>query len=541
MWGRPLEGAEVWLVNRTQRARSDKDGRFELPMSPLGYQWARAKLRGFHRGSSRALITHDAPAQFVTMTLLPAADQTVRVVDEDGAPIAGAEVMFSRTASVGHVWLEQGERHVTDAQGRVIFADLALGNTAVHAVAPGFGVGEVNCYVGDSSEAVIKLTRTEAFRLRLQLTGATAEQIAAARWSLSSTRDGYGAGCTLPPSLTGGALDPDGTATIRGLPLDMELTQISIWLPDAGVSPRAENLPTARSQHRLDHQLTFAVVPRDEQPVSGTVVDDAGRPIAGLALTCNQYEFVKGRGLVRTDENGRFRFERVVAVGSTFSLQSRDARWVIDQAKTNALNAIRFRGRHESKLTPDAHHEVRCIPATELRGRVLDAAGHGVPGVDIELTTDWTADRTIGLLWATSDRDGMFVLPGLNGADRREVWIEARGNRGSTTGARVRLEVGAMTRLPDLTLTPPGAVAGTVRNAKAQPLAGVTLILLRADDHGEAAVAISDRDGRFRLAAGPGTYRITSFAGHQKDAKDQQEVEIRSGATTELALRCERR
>jgi Carboxypeptidase regulatory-like domain len=135
----------------------------------------------------------------------------------------------------------------------------------------------------------------------------------------------------------------------------------------------------------------------------------------------------------------------------------------------------------------------------------------------------------------------MFALPGLNGTDRREVWIEARGNRGSATGAKVRLEVGARIRLPDLTLAPPGAVTGTVRNAKAQPLAGVTLMLRRIDDAGEAAVAISDRAGRFRLVAGPGKYQLQWFAGHEKDANRQrQDVEIRSGATTELGLSCER-
>jgi hypothetical protein len=52
--------------------------------------------------------------------------------------VAGADVTASRTATPGYVWLEHGERHTTGADGTLRLEDLALGETVIRAVAPGF-------------------------------------------------------------------------------------------------------------------------------------------------------------------------------------------------------------------------------------------------------------------------------------------------------------------------------------------------------------------------------------------------------------------
>src|SRR5688500_7073924 len=98
MFGAPLRDAEVWLVNQRERTvRTDAEGRFAFDRVPLGYQWARVRARGLHRASGRVHVTDDAPLQFTHLVALPAADLDVRVVDAQGAPVAGADVIASRT------------------------------------------------------------------------------------------------------------------------------------------------------------------------------------------------------------------------------------------------------------------------------------------------------------------------------------------------------------------------------------------------------------------------------------------------------------
>ena len=532
MWGRPVAGAEVWLVGPDlPRQRTGDDGVFAFTCVPVGYQWARAAVRGWHRASTRVHVSHDAPLQFAEVVVLPAADVGVRVVDDTGAPVAGAEVVPSRTASAGYVWPTKDERYVTDAAGKILLQDLALGSTNINAVAPGFGFSSVRCYVGDGAEVVVKLPRTDALTLRLVLEGATKAQIAAARWHLSAMRDGYGAGCTLPPSLAGGRLDADGTATIRGLPRDMELSQIGIQVADASVVPRECGFQPAADT--LSHEAKFTAAPRQDPPVCGVVVDADGKPVPGLELVCSlHYGWSPS---TRTDDRGEFKFEHAVGLGQAFSLRSLDDRWVFDQIKQDLLEAIRNRRTFHGVLGKD-RCEVHCIAASSVRGRVVGADGRPVPGIGIELTTQWGDKRTIDIAWATSDRDGMFTLPRLNGADEREMWIVANGRGGAAVGARFVLGIDAQLRLPDLVLAPPAVVTGTVRDARGQPVFGATVALCRADGT-SVTEAISDRDGRFRVIGAAGSHRLRCFTGHEKDGRaEQQAVELHSGETIDIDL-----
>jgi protocatechuate 3,4-dioxygenase beta subunit len=527
--GRLVADAEVWLVDQALPHVRTAEGAFVLRQIPVGYSLVRAKASHWHRGTATVRVTDEDPLQFATVVLQPAADVDVRVVDDKGAAVSGAEVMCSRTSNPGYFRPERGESFVTDANGRVRLVDIALGDTAFHAIAPGFACASAAHYVGDGGEVVVRLARGQGFELRLVLAGASPEQLRAARWHLTPTRDGYGAGCQLPPSLMTGAVGADGAVTIQGLPIDMDFQSLSIVVPDAGVLPHAVHLPLGEVDRTRPHTVKFDVVAANEVPVLGVVRDPGGKPLAQLALSCKRYEFRRDAVTARTDASGAFRLERAVAAGETFELSSLDPRWVFDQPKAEKFEDLRYRGVFKGKLEADAPQDVRCVAAAEVRGRVIDAAGRGVAGVEVQLMADWDARRTLRIAGVTTDRDGVFVLPRLNPGAAPELWIEANGRTGAATSARFALAVGQTLRLPDLALTAAAFVEGTVVDAAGRPAYGASLRLQREN---EVAFAIADHEGHFRLAASPGPAKLLCFLGHERlgDPKSQS-VELRSGET----------
>jgi hypothetical protein len=199
---------------------------------------------------------------------------------------------------------------------------------------------------------VITLQRGEGVSLRLVFACATREQVRTARWHLCTMRDGYGAGCNMPPSLAGGGLDAAGTVTIRGLPSDMEFSQIGVQLVDAGVSPRTAALTREQVRERAVHELSFTAVARSAAPLRGRVVDSDGRPVPGLLLTCSANLAAKGARQTRTDAAGAgaFTFTSLVALGERFSPQAHDARWVLDQPKAERLDPLRYRRQFHASL-----------------------------------------------------------------------------------------------------------------------------------------------------------------------------------------------
>lgn len=533
--GRSVADADVWLVDSAvPHVRTDAEGAFVLRKVPVGYQAVRATAKGWHRGTASTLVGDDCPLQFATVVLQPGADVEVCVVDDKGAAVADAEVMSSRLANPGYFRPERDDRFVTDANGRVRVPAIALGATAFHAVAPGFVCTSVTHYVGDEGEVVVRLARGHGFELRLALGGSSPEQLRAARWFLTAARDGYGAGCQLPPSLVSGSFGADGVATIRGLPVDMDFQSVSVVLSDAGVLPHAVHLPLGEVDRTRPHTVKFDVVGADARPIRGIVLDPAGRPLPQFALACKRYEFRSESAKTRTDATGAFCIARVVAADETFELRSLDPRWVFEQPKAEVYQDLRYRGVFEATSSADAPHELRCIAAAEVRGRMVDATGRGVGGVDVRLTVPWDAKRTLGIASATTDRDGVFAMPRLNPGSASELWIEANGRTGAATSAHFALEVGQTLRLPDLALAAVGVVEGTVVDAAGKPAYGASLRLQREN---EVVFAIADREGRFRLAAAAGDAHVYCFLGHERigDPKPQA-VLLRSGETQTMRL-----
>jgi hypothetical protein len=189
---------------------------------------------------------------------------------------------------------------------------------------------------------------------------------------------------------------------------------------------------------------------------------------------------------------------------------------VFDQAKQDPLHEIRNRNRFEETVHADTKWEVHCIRASEVSGRIVDADGHGVAGANMHLMTYDQDGKPVDFAWAVSDRDGLFLLPHLNGTGERESWLEFTSRKGDGSSKRFRMGVGKAIPLGDLKATPPAVIEGVVRDHTGAPVPGASLRLVRRSQ--EADLTISDSEGRFHLVGGAGDYRLICHCGHEKDS-----------------------
>jgi hypothetical protein len=511
--GRPLAGADVWLAGSSApHVQTNGNAEFAFDRLPRGRAAVHAHRRGLHTGGTEAEVTDASPCVFARVVLLPAADVVVSVVDERDAPVAGAEVVPSRTA-ISELWPDAADqRFVTGTDGRVVVADQALGHTAFLAWAPGFVLAVNEGYVGDAAEVRIRLARGDGLALRLVMSNLPAARLRTAHWQLHAMR--AGSACLLPPSLVAGTFDDRGRAAVNGLSWDLESVQVVVTTADAAVHPKSVDIVPARSAS--PRPLEFGAVAADaaDADVRGVAFDPAGRPLPGLRLACRTPGALADLDVeARTGDDGAFCFPGVTPPGGSFCLASLDPRFALNQSKGSLRETARQRRLFTGTAAAHTLFEVQCVAATEIRGRIVDERRQGVAGTGVRLVTRSTSEvRPLDIAATASDRDGMFLFAGQNGVDQAEVWIEAEGSNGRGHSEPFRMAVGAAFQVPAVVLAAPAILEGVVADADGAPLPGATLLLI-ADDGAAAGTTITDRDGRYRFSAGGGSYRLRCWCG----------------------------
>ena len=158
----PAVGATVILMPFVERAKTGKDGRFDVPLGMEHFEEKSACLvvvRDVSRNlSASAEVDVTEPNISLEMTLAPAATLTGRVTGTDGQPIPNARIsVYLFWARYGSS-IDDGQRK-TDAQGRYKVRTLPGGlRYTVCATAEGFGKADVELEVtqGHSGELVIE-------------------------------------------------------------------------------------------------------------------------------------------------------------------------------------------------------------------------------------------------------------------------------------------------------------------------------------------------------------------------------------------------
>ncbi|MEM9380699.1 MAG: sigma-70 family RNA polymerase sigma factor [Planctomycetota bacterium] len=378
--GDPVVGAALWasasppsiwvggtsveaIVDDLAVARTDDGGRFEVPS--IGAARIVGVLAEGHAPSLTIDVSDRARPRIDLRIVLPGAGAPVegRVLDEDGAPVEGAAVLIDAMESEVPPVAAPLLRTTTDALGRYRFLSVRAGSRRLHAVAPGLASGRATISVGRESVRDVEITLPRGARVFGCVVDADGGPVAdavvfAARrrwWSPPDARHAVVA-----------RTDARGEYELRAV------TPGALWLTvEAGSRGRFQELSDERIEGdtRLDVTLDPGLVLR------GTVIDDAGEPLAGCEVRCAAVGDWRGRA-TWTDAAGGFSFTNCDEVA--FRLQVAEggvvvARVSAEQAEGEVTVVVASASR-PSAVFVGALAGADGEPARASRLRVTDAA-----------------------------------------------------------------------------------------------------------------------------------------------------------------------
>jgi len=402
-----------------------------------------------------------------------------QVIDERDAPVAGATVAIDSNPPL---IVE------TEADGAFVFEGLIRRDYRLEATADERYAGPARLRLGDKPEPV-------TLRLRK---GGTLEVAVTERATGAPVA---GAEVELRSALTWKATtDSQGIARVRGVGAG--------WAPLAvrapGFAPNAVMVSTSGAPESAER---VAVVLARGAAISGRVIDEAGKPIAGARVVAtNASEPLPvvdpRRDGVVTGTDGAFAIAALSA--GTWRLTATAG----ERAPVTSV-PLSVDGEHARRGV-----ELVMTEGAVVRGTVLDATGAPVAGAEIRVVArgfvDWRPRRQ-----AFSGTDGTFAITGLA---RRAVEVVAWHDSGASAIAPVDLAATPKAQLT-LALDVKGAISGTVVDRAGQPL-GDAQVIAEPDWSGGMAdrvawsvrgvqQAVTDQGGAFRFAGLPdGAYRL---------------------------------
>jgi len=231
---------------------------------------------------------------------------------------------------------------------------------------------------------------------------------------------------------------------------------------------------------------------RDPTWLSGRIIDEQGKPLAGVPVEAYVNEEVR----TKTDANGRFRVALGVEREDTASLTFRfNERWHLDD-----MTDILLREGEERDLA-----DLRATTLATLSGRVIDEQGEPV-------AQGWVA-TALNLVGIRGGRFEMQVRPGI-----QHIRVRAKSESGPLL-ATGRVEAAPGARLDNLTFTVKRAavIRGRLVSTDGSPSARHWVMAVRVGVPLPAprnlhASAIAARDGTFELAVhDEAEYRVGLF------------------------------
>lgn len=446
---RPVADARLWLSDRAswargfEVARSDSNGRFELPLR--GDQYIGARKAGH------------APSRLRHLWPLPAADVTLRlsslggairgrVLGPDGAAIADAIVEVGQHG--GHVVAggTVNERYLmptpetlrTDAYGSFLADGVASGSTEVHAWAAGHGhvLQRVQVASGRTSDVVLALPRAAT----IEGTVRDDKQRPVGNASVSVGDSGqFGSVRTHSNDQGRFRLEHVSPGTVEVLAeLDPAYAFTTLQLEPGQVATCDPVLGTRQ--------------------LAGTLVGPHGAPIAGYEIGT----FADSAPVESATTDGAGRFVLTGMRGPTVDL-------------VVSLRGMGIAQRNSVSLD-EADLVVRLtsaeVPSATIRGRIVDERGGGLPkAISVMNAATSFATRVEGNL------DGTFVCDALPAGT---YWLSIDGHPfGRVRLPPIEVSAGENRVLDDVVLSPPGRVELVLRGAEVP--AGCLVMFVRDD------------------------------------------------------------
>jgi RNA polymerase sigma-70 factor (ECF subfamily) len=558
--GRPVPGAVVTDIFPSLRSvRTGEDGRFVLPalgIPPMEYVLVFAP--GYRMAAKRP-----RPG-WLDIALEPAVTCEGRVVDANGAPIAGARVSW--LAEDGGVVMRGRSLGISGTSGedgrfRLEGAGGATGSGRLHVTAPGHGrylgpppagdvvltpPGSISGVVTDRAGkprpgAGVELRTAGAVRglpLLCRTTDGgrfTFVDLPGGDYTLSTfvmgeTPDRVTVNLPEGADVTGVRLPPpaDGTLTVivsddAGRPVEgarvyARTRAMPSVLTDADGRATFTGLPggalgvaigAERPEHRFEPKEVrdlradgreVRVTVVNQAAVEGRILDPDGAPFAGARVGARPTGPDAPQKADNADGEGRFRF--LYPAGTVVDLEVNGAR--IDPSTHHPRSRLPFRGERLSVTAPASYVtiETERVDSVGLTVRVLDPDGRPVAGAWVAATA-----KTLGQQEPTGP-DGIAAFPALPPAEHEiRVWSATPGD----------LPPEALDPEP-FTATPGGPevvarfrrgklVTGVVVDPEGRPAARLQVSAL--DGRKPVSFRATDEEGRFALPVpGPGPYRI---------------------------------
>jgi len=493
----PVPGAEVALMSdRTmmgdgwmwESTTADDDGQFRIDGLLPGRYTVTAKAdRLATREPVRVLAEVGTPAQ-ATCEVEPTLVIAGKLVEKGTTtPIPGAQIrVFSRL-------LSQGEPETARTQPDGSFELEHLFPATYRVDVYEYRLRDVTITLGteDKRDVVIEVEARSTLAGRVTLRGQPVD---------GALVRGNGSG---NPVTT----DADGNYLLRLEPGEQAIYAESKRL---GAFATDKKVTLAKSEQRagFDIELDLAGA------IEGTVVDQTGKPVGGVAL---EFSLISGRdfGAATTAEDGTFKVGALSGGGSYgYLVRSLDGSLkfppalgkrfppiAVADGKTR-VTGVRIAIRYERKA---------------IAGRVQTTKGAPLPDVLVRAE----AKRSWGAATARTTVDGTFTFRDLPDGT---YTVRATGTRGTTFVENVA----AGRRDVVLSIPEPGTIAGTVTGFSGQ------VVVMAYSATARAELRASAKDGAFELRnVPPGEYNVVAIAG---DEHATVEATVAEGATATVKL-----
>lgn len=518
--GRPLPRVRIrTYANRPQSAMgfqleektawSGPDGRFTLRQLPAG---RRHDLTAVLEGFAPARQSADVPppgrsAPPVRIVLGRGAAAFGRVLNEDGLPVAGAELTLAQLPGAsGYVDLEPF-RAVSDSAGRFRFPNVSPGWFDLQVKRAGFAPAireglEIAAAAREADLGDITLEAGSAIEGRV--TDERGNPVARAEVFLSPTEDlGAFFGSGHGEALTGA----DGRFRFPDLPrgryFDLEVVH-------EGFVPASLPGVEARPGSPLRIEL------REGRTLTGRVVDADGAPIPKASISVVEVTRVEmessnfSHGMTvdqaRTDDEG------------TFVLSNLEPGTVELQVDATGYRRKRVPGLRVPEAGGGPPVEISLERGAAIGGRVVDAQGRPVRGAMVRAEGERSEDGVLSFAGGLTDADGRYLLEGLE-TGFHKVYAET-SDRDLRTQSEVEVRPG--TNRLDLRFPAGVEVSGSVVGPGGDPVAGASVQLWplqggqvrHAASSGSGAFTFTDVvEGEYRLRGSGRGFANSSMAG----------------------------
>ncbi len=442
----------------------------------------------------------------VALTIAAATTLSVRVVDEAGAPIAGAHAVVNTEEPTDQVARIRGAaRADTDLDGKAILRGLLPGSWQVRASADGYRSTSQPVTLPTDADLQLQLTRGASIRGIVVDSDGAAIANAKVGWMpsidvpmLGDMTAQLGTETLAAVAAEGVTTDAEGRFALPGL--DDE-DPVNIVATATGRSPTLVHaVPPGTDDVRVELAPATAVTVR-------VVADEDGAPLATFTLELRATMFLTMsrsiRTMVVTDaKDGIAQLDDLPAGDFTLAASTEDRSEV-----TQPL--------HLGGGSPTVAHELRLVLASRIRGRVVDGEGNGIAGAMVQKSRGGALDNPMLAMFqdaadaVRTDARGAFELTGLP-PGRLQLSATADGFAAGKS-ARTEIPSGGTVDGVDITLGHGGSIDGVLRTVHGESADDFTLIVQNEGSQ-KTTSSTAGPDGRFRVDnLEPGRYQVQAM------------------------------